>query len=94
MRAAVYRRYGPPEVVQIEDRPTPTPGPYDLRLAVKAATVSAADWRLRSGAVPRGFGLLLRLAFGVFGPRKPVLGVDMAGVVEAVGDQVQGFRAL
>ena len=91
MKAAVYRRYGPPDVIRIEDVPTPDPGPNELLVRVRAASVSAGDARLRSARVPPGFGLVMRLAFGITGPRKPILGWDFAGEVAAVGSLVSGF---
>lgn len=91
MRAAVYRRYGAPEVVSIEDVPTPRLGPNDLLVRVRATTVSTADWRLRSLTMPRGFGLLGRLALGVKGPRTLILGGELAGDVAAIGAAVTNF---
>lgn len=92
MKAAVYRRYGPPEVVTIEEMPRPTPGDNEVLIRVHAATVTSADARLRSARVPPGFTLLVRLAFGISGPRKRVLGTEAAGVVEAVGRSVSRFE--
>jgi len=91
MKAAVYRRYGPPDVLRIEDVPTPDAGPHELLVRVRATTVSAGDSRLRSARVPRGFGLLMRVGFGITGPRKPILGWDFAGEVAAVGSSVSRF---
>ena len=91
MKAAVYHRYGPPDVIRIDDVPTPDPGPNELLVRVRAASVSAGDARLRSARVPPGFGLVMRLAFGITGPRKPILGWDFAGEVAAVGSLVSGF---
>jgi len=91
MKAAVFRRYGPPNVVQVEDVPRPTPGQHDLLIRVRATTVSAADWRIRSLSVPRGFKLLSRLAFGFTGPRQPILGSELAGDIVEVGAAVRDF---
>ena len=91
MRAAVYRRYGPPEVVSVGDVLTPVPGPTDLLVRVRATTVTSADWRIRSLTVPRGFGLLSRLAFGITAPRQPILGSELAGDVVAIGASVTNF---
>ncbi len=89
MKAAVYRRYGPPDVVQVEDVPRPIPGPNDILIRVRATTVSSADWRMRSLSVPRGFGLLSRLAFGLSAPRQQILGGELAGDVVSVGAEVR-----
>ena len=91
MKAAVYRRYGAPDVIRIEEVPGPDPGPDDLLVRVRATTVSAGDARLRSARVPPGFGLMMRLAFGITGPRQPVLGWDFAGEVVAVGPSASRF---
>jgi NADPH:quinone reductase-like Zn-dependent oxidoreductase len=85
MRAAVYERYGPPEVVAVREVPTPAPGKGEVLVRVHATAVTAADSRLRAARFPRGFGPFARLAFGVTRPRKRVLGSCLSGVVEAVG---------
>jgi len=83
MRAAVYRRYGPPEVVEIAEVATPTPRDDEVLVKVRATTVTSGDWRLRTASVPPGFALLIRLAFGIFKPRRATLGVELAGDVGA-----------
>lgn len=91
MKAAVVTCYGPPEVVELRDLPDPRPRPGEVLIRVHSSTVTAADWRIRSGTVPRGFGLLMRLALGWRGPRQAVLGVEMAGEVLALGEGVTRF---
>jgi len=91
MKAAVYRRYGPPDVVRVEEVPTPAPRTKELLVRVRAATVSAGDARLRSARVPHGFGLLLRVGFGFTGPRKPILGWDFSGEIAALGPSSSRF---
>ncbi|MFN7153027.1 MAG: NAD(P)-dependent alcohol dehydrogenase [Acidovorax sp.] len=91
MQAWVCRDYGGTEVLALQKRPRPVPGPRDVLVRVVAASVSSADVRIRTQNLPRGFALLGRLAFGLARPRQPVLGTDVAGVVEAVGRDVQGF---
>ncbi len=91
MRAAVYRRYGPPEVVSVGVMRRPVPGPNDLLIRVRATTVTSADWRLRSLTIPYGFGFMSRLAFGLTAPRQPILGSELAGDVVAVGPAVRTF---
>ena len=91
MRAAVARRFGGPEVVQVEQVSKPAPKPDELLVRVHASTVSVADHRLRSRDLPDGLGFLIPVSLGVFRPRKRVLGMDVAGVVEAVGADVTGF---
>jgi NADPH:quinone reductase-like Zn-dependent oxidoreductase len=91
MKAAVVRRYGPPDVVRIEDVPRPDPKSNEVLVNVRATTVSAGDARLRSARVPTGFGVLMRLGFGIVGPRRPILGWDFAGEIVAVGASVTRF---
>jgi NADPH:quinone reductase-like Zn-dependent oxidoreductase len=91
VKAAVVARYGPPEVVEVRDLPAPRPRPGEVMIRVHSSTVTAADWRIRSGTVPRGFGLLVRLALGWRGPRRAVLGAEMAGEVITLGKGVTRF---
>jgi NADPH:quinone reductase-like Zn-dependent oxidoreductase len=91
MRVVFVARYGPPEVAGFREVPTPSPGAGEVRIRVLATAVTAvtaADWRIRSGVLLRGFGVLRGLAMGFGGPRKGVLGTDAAGVVDAVGPGV------
>lgn len=83
--------YGPPEVVEFREVTRPVPGPGQVRIRVLAAAVTAGDWRVRSGILPRGFGALRGLALGFKGPRQAVMGTDAAGVVDAVGPGVTEF---
>ena len=92
MRAAVVRRFGGPEAVQVERMPRPVPKADELLVRVHASTVSIADHRVRTRDVPKGMWFYIPLALGVFRPRKRVLGMDIAGVVEAVGQDVEGFE--
>ena len=91
MRAAVYTKYGPPEVVTSQEVPRPAPGPRDLLVRVGATTVTSGDARLRAFNLPRHYRIPGRLAIGVFGPRKKILGAEFAGTVEAVGRKVTRF---
>jgi NADPH:quinone reductase-like Zn-dependent oxidoreductase len=92
MQAAVYDRYGGPEVVRVEAVPKPAPRAGELLVRVATTTVSTGDARIRAASFPWGFGLMGRIIFGVTGPRTRVLGGDLAGVVEAVGTGVARFR--
>ncbi len=91
MRAAVYRRFGGPDVVEIVDVLRPKPTAEEILIRVRATTVSAADHRTRSRDVPSGLLLPSSLVLGFFRPRRPVLGMDVAGVVVAVGEHVDRF---
>lgn len=84
MRAAVTTRYGPPEVVEVREVPTPTPAANEVLIRVRASSVCFGDQMFRSGP------LLIRLLSG-FRPRHSILGVDLAGTVEAIGTAVTRF---
>lgn len=90
MKIARYTAYGGPETVVLEDAPIPRPGQGELLVRTRAAPVTAGDARLRSGKVPRGLGLMLRLAIGWSRPRVAP-GWAFAGEVEALGPGVTGF---
>lgn len=93
MRAAVYKKYGPPDVVSIEEVKKPVPGPRDLLVKMVASSVTSGDARMRAFNLPKPFAIPGRLMLGIFGPRKKVLGVEFAGTVEAVGKAVTRFKA-
>lgn len=92
MQACVIEEYGPPEVVQVQSEPVPQIGPGQVLVRVHATSVNTGDWRIRASDFPFGFGLLGRLALGVFRPRIRILGMDFSGVVSRVGAGVKDFQ--
>jgi NADPH:quinone reductase-like Zn-dependent oxidoreductase len=86
MRAAVQTRYGPPEVVRVEEVDKPTVGETDVLVRVRATTVNRTDCACRA-AKP----FFMRAFTGLVRPRATVLGNEFAGVVQAVGSQVTRF---
>lgn len=86
MRAAVYERYGAPDVVRIIETDEPAPTEHEVLVRVEASVVGVTDGAGRSGT-PR----FARLFFGLVKPKHPVLGSDFAGVVERVGARVGRF---
>jgi NADPH:quinone reductase-like Zn-dependent oxidoreductase len=86
MRAVVHDRYGPPEVLHLEDVERPVPGEDEILVRVHVTTVNRTDCH-RRGADP----FLWRLMLGLRRPRSRVLGMEFAGVVEAVGSAVDDF---
>jgi NADPH:quinone reductase-like Zn-dependent oxidoreductase len=87
MRAAVYRRYGSPDVLEIQDIETPVPRDNDVCVRIQAATVCAADWRMRK-ADP----FIIRFINGLWKPNIHILGTEFAGYVESAGKAVTRFR--
>jgi NADPH:quinone reductase-like Zn-dependent oxidoreductase len=88
MQAIVYRRYGSPDVLRLEEIPIPTPKADEVLVKVHAASLNAADRILL-----RGRPFLVRLGMGLLRPRRRVLGFDVAGRVEAVGRRVSRLRS-
>ena len=97
MKAIVHRRYGPPDVLGLEELPSPEPGPGEVRVRVRAASVFAGDVY-----VLRGAPFFVRFATGLRRPRNPIPGIDLAGIVDVTGpgvtdlqpgDEVFGFTA-
>jgi NADPH:quinone reductase-like Zn-dependent oxidoreductase len=93
MKAVVYERYGPPEVLELKEVEKPSPEHDEVLIKIHATTVTTGDWRARSLEMPAGFGLMGRLFFGVSKPRKAILGTELAGEIESVGKDVTKFQA-
>ncbi len=92
MKAIVYERYGGPDVLELKEIPKPTPADHEVLIKVRATTVTAGDWRLRTLDVPRGFRIISRLGFGISGPRQPILGLELSGEIESAGKAVSKFK--
>lgn len=92
MKAIVYERYGPPDVLQLKEIQKPAPQDNEVLIKIRATTVTSGDWRVRSLHMPVGFGLIARLVLGVSGPRQPILGSELAGKIESIGKDVNKFK--
>ncbi|WP_318503077.1 NAD(P)-dependent alcohol dehydrogenase [Bacillus sp. T3] len=92
MKAIVYEKYGPPEVLQLKNVKKPVPKEKEILVKVKATTVSVADIRSRSFSVPRMIWLPARITLGLRKPKKEILGMELAGEVESIGEEVKRFN--
>lgn len=92
MKAIVYTKYGPPNVLQLAEVEKPAPKEKEILIKVKATTVTAADIRSRSFTVPPAFWLPARITLGFRQPKKEILGMELAGEVEKVGKNVTRFK--
>jgi NADPH:quinone reductase-like Zn-dependent oxidoreductase len=87
MKAIVYEKYGPPNVLQFTEIAAPAPADDEVLIHVRAASANPLDWHFM-----RGEPWFMRLMIGLRKPRDKRLGVDVAGVVEAVGRNVTQFK--
>ncbi|HUU62957.1 MAG TPA: NAD(P)-dependent alcohol dehydrogenase [Dehalococcoidia bacterium] len=87
MKAIVYTKYGPPDVLQLKEVEKPTPKDNEVLVKVHAASVNDWDWGLLQGTP-----FMNRLLFGLLKPKYTILGCDIAGRVEAVGRNVKQFQ--
>ncbi len=87
MKAVIFTRYGAADVLELRDVPRPAPGPKEVLVRVRAVAINDWDWQALQG---RPF--VNRLMFGLRKPKKQILGSDVAGVVQAVGQDAKRFR--
>ncbi len=92
MKAVVYKKYGPPNVLEVTEIEKPKPRDNEMLVKIHAATVTSGDVRLRSSDFPPLFWLPARLIFGLFNPKKKILGHELAGTIEAIGKNVTKFK--
>lgn len=92
MKAVIFTKYGSPEGLEVRDIPVRPPGPGEVRIRVAYATVTAGDTEIRRLALPLWLRLPFRAYAGLLRPRRlPILGMELSGEIDAVGEEVTSF---
>jgi NADPH:quinone reductase-like Zn-dependent oxidoreductase len=91
VKAVVCTRYGPPEVLQVEERATPVPRRNEVRIRILATAVTSSDCYVRGLRLSPAYRLMARLALGWNAPRQPVLGMVLSGEVDSVGPDARSL---
>ena len=92
MKAITWPKYGPPEVLRVEEVEKPVPNDNQVLVKVHASTVTAGDCEMRRFKIAPWLWLPIRLAMGVFKPRYQRMGQEFAGVIETVGKNVENYK--
>lgn len=92
MKAILWTKYGAPSLLQLGEVAKPTPKDNEVLISARAATVTPGDCEIRRFDIHPLFWLPLRLYFGLFKPKHPFLGMEVAGEVEAIGKAVTNFK--
>jgi len=94
VKAIVWTKYGPPEVLQLKEVENPIPKDNEVLIRIYATTVTAGDCEIRSSSFPLWIRLMMRIYIGIIKPRKKyyILGQGLAGEIEVVGKDVKLFK--
>ena len=87
MKAAIYKKYGPPDVLRIREVEKPVPKDNEVLVRVRATTVNRTDC-----ANLRAKPFIMRFMLGLFKPNNPIMGTEFAGDIEAIGKAVSSFK--
>lgn len=92
MKAVICSKYGGPDVLELKQIDKPLPNENEILINIHATTVSSGDVRVRSLEAPVFIKPLMRLVLGFRKPRQPILGTELAGKIEAIGQKVTRFQ--
>jgi len=92
MKAIICTKYGSPDVLELQDVEKPIPAQNEVLIKIIATNVTASDCIVRSGKGSFLYWILMRLALGFVGPRQPILGQVLAGIIEDIGTDVSDFQ--
>lgn len=92
MKAIICTNYGPPEVLRLMEVDKPVPKANEVLIKISSTSVTASDCIIRGFTLPASMWLPARLALGIRRPRKPILGLVLAGEIEMAGDNVKHFK--
>ena len=92
MKAIVCTKYGSPDVLKLKEVEKPAPKDNEVMISIYAATVTVGDCEIRRFDMPLWLWVPARIGFGLRGPRKKILGQDLAGKIESVGKDVKRFK--
>ena len=92
MKAIICTKYGPPEVLQLREVEKPTPKDDEVLIKIDATAVTASDIFIRSSNVPIQVLIPMRIMLGLCKPRKSIIGLVLAGEIEAIGKEIRRFK--
>lgn len=92
MKAIICTKYGPPNVLQLQNVEKPKPKKNEVLVKIHATSVSIGDCRIRGFNSPLLFWIPMRIILGFRKPRKPILGVELSGEIEDIGTDVTQFK--
>jgi len=92
MKAVICTKYGPPEVLQIKEVEKPTPKDNEVLIKINATAVTASDIFIRGCQVSIQYWIPMRLMIGLTKPRKPIIGLVLAGEIESAGKDIKRFK--